>query len=352
MRISLRYIVLSIFILSYAPYVSAQTNTSNPFATNLSLGFVGDQVITLQEILNRDSTTRIASTGPGSPGNETRYFGTLTKAAVIRFQERYTTDVLAPVGLTQGNGFVGAYTRAKLNTLSVVPTDTVTNTTLTTPSSPLSVVSDISTPSLTPISATSPQNPNLQNIDLYIAAVKREGQKEGMSSSTLALIEDKIRIGAATTTDFRQQFFDEQQTLYMKKISADTVQSPLLAFFEKAFSFVTMPFVIEKAYAAMGLPFGGRITYVNPAICNCSPGVTQLFVALPSANPSQSNLLLDYIAGTEAFSFYNLPTPSVAALGAYVPTPGSCWLFIVDGCIPMPSEGEITPQTGSSLSPG
>ncbi len=50
-------------------------------------------------------------------GLVTGYFGPLTKAAVIRFQERFPEEVLSPWGLTQGTGFVGPTTRTKLNEL-------------------------------------------------------------------------------------------------------------------------------------------------------------------------------------------------------------------------------------------
>ena len=41
----------------------------------------------------------------------------MTKAAVIRFQEKYADEVLAPYNLTQGTGQVKTSTRAKLNEL-------------------------------------------------------------------------------------------------------------------------------------------------------------------------------------------------------------------------------------------
>lgn len=105
-------ICASVFLVGPTFFVFASLE---PFTQNLHQGDTGADVLRLQVFLNTDSATRIAETGPGSPGNETTYFGTLTADAVRRFQELHSVDILLPSGLSSGNGFFGSFTRAAVN---------------------------------------------------------------------------------------------------------------------------------------------------------------------------------------------------------------------------------------------
>ncbi|MBI5530989.1 MAG: peptidoglycan-binding protein [Candidatus Doudnabacteria bacterium] len=79
---------------------------------NLKLGAVSPEVKTLQQILNALGFT-IAKSGPGSSGQETEKFGSLTKQAVQQFQCQKNITCSGNEATT-GYGRVGPYTRAAI----------------------------------------------------------------------------------------------------------------------------------------------------------------------------------------------------------------------------------------------
>jgi hypothetical protein len=168
-------LLLPVLFASYPPSATADTTlTTCPtsFGKNLSLGMTHPDVKYLQQILNADSATRVATKGEGSLGKEGTYFGLKTFTAVVRFQEKYTSEILKPSGLTRGSGFVGFGTRAKLLGLcKTAPTPAATPT----PSTPIPEVgvakplpaSDPSTPVvITPMApvVTITQQPSSQTV--------------------------------------------------------------------------------------------------------------------------------------------------------------------------------------------
>ena len=79
------------------------------FTIDLQYGQTSDDIRYLQIFLK----ARGAEIYP--EGIVSGWFGPLTKKAVIRFQEKYASDILTPWDLTEGTGFVGKTTRAKIN---------------------------------------------------------------------------------------------------------------------------------------------------------------------------------------------------------------------------------------------
>ena len=84
----------------------------NNFNEDLSYGLRNDnRVKCLQEFLKNQ--------GPDiyPEGLVTGNFLSLTKTAIIRFQEKYASEILTPLSLFRGTGFVGLRTRDKINQL-------------------------------------------------------------------------------------------------------------------------------------------------------------------------------------------------------------------------------------------
>ena len=81
----------------------ANANVNASFKRDLRVGSTGEDAKALQAYLNGHGLT-VASSGAGSPGNETKRFGGLTRAALAKFQKS--------VGITPAYGYFGPKTRA------------------------------------------------------------------------------------------------------------------------------------------------------------------------------------------------------------------------------------------------
>jgi len=81
---SLRTGLVALIALLMTPFVASAADCD--FSRTLFVGEEGEDVRCLQEYLNASGFT-VATTGVGSPGSETTIYGSLTEAAVLRWQE-------------------------------------------------------------------------------------------------------------------------------------------------------------------------------------------------------------------------------------------------------------------------
>ncbi len=94
--------------------VTARSAISGTVDRLLKKGMTNPGVKVLQQILNSDPDTQIATSGTGAPGNESTFFGPGTLKAIQKFQVKHG---LAKPG-DDGYGNVGPKTRAKLNEIA------------------------------------------------------------------------------------------------------------------------------------------------------------------------------------------------------------------------------------------
>ena len=99
------------FLQEQLSQITGKSSSSFIFTSFLTLGSEGEEVRQLQQLL-KDQGSAIYP-----EGKVTGYFGSLTRKAVIRFQEKYASETLTPSGFVKGTGYVGPYTRKKLNSL-------------------------------------------------------------------------------------------------------------------------------------------------------------------------------------------------------------------------------------------
>lgn len=118
LQAQIQALLAQISTLSGGSTTTGGTCTGFTFTRNHKMGESGGEIMEIQKFLNKSADTQVSVTGAGSPGNETSYFGAATKAAAIKFQNKYAADILTPVGLTTGTGNWYASTRAKANMLN------------------------------------------------------------------------------------------------------------------------------------------------------------------------------------------------------------------------------------------
>jgi|GEM_PF-3094870 len=90
-------------------FVNSTVSAKCLFSRNLFWGIRGEDVLCLQRYLNKAGFL-IATAGPGSPGNETLYFGGLTKKALARWQSGN--------GVSPARGYFGPISKAKYAVLT------------------------------------------------------------------------------------------------------------------------------------------------------------------------------------------------------------------------------------------
>jgi len=202
---------LALALSFFAPSAQAAT-CPYTWSTNLKQGSSGADVKMLQMFLNQSADTQVAATGAGSPGNETSTFGGLTKAAVIKFQNKYTADVLTPNGLTTGTGFFGASSRAKANALctgstSTTPTPTPgTGLTVSAPTQPMNSLAPASA-SRVPFTKVTLTAGNDGDVTVNSIQVQRTGFGQDAAFQGVILIDDAtgMQIGVAKTFNSNHQ---------------------------------------------------------------------------------------------------------------------------------------------------
>ena len=189
------------------------------WSTSLNSGSSGADVMALQKFLNSDSATMIASSGVGSAGSETDYFGGLTVAAVAKFQNKYASEVLTPVGLSAGTGYFGSSSRAKANSLCAVASTPTTPSTPSTPSTPatgtgISVVGGSQpTATLAPDSAARVPFTNFivtagsdGDVVMDSVSIERSGlAPDAVFSGIVLLDSDGVQIGTSKTLNSNHQ---------------------------------------------------------------------------------------------------------------------------------------------------
>lgn len=369
MRISSYLLFFCFFCFSFLPVNSVFSVMISPIS-NLKLGDYGEDVLALQKILNLDQDTKIADIGAGSPGNETKYFGKATERAVIKFQEKYKNEVLIPVNLSFGTGYVGKLTLKKIKSISQshsliignknsyvgnIPVEKNTNkieivdnkTVLNKNSGNFVEVPIKDRKENIKISLTwdpeKEKNPNLENYDYSMSVINSVGLEQGYSKDDLLKVKKVIDEQLATTTNLQALFVKEN----LKNITSFVLpKDSFLSFYNGPFgSFRKVllgisDFVLPKVEAQVGMDYGARI--LTTFLCTCSGN--WLMTLMPMGI---GPVLLTHYSGAQSYMNFNVPFATYV-IGKYQPGGAPCMIIAFPSCITIPSQGMTTPFMGSS----
>lgn len=189
------------------------------FTRNLFRRTSGEDVKCLQTYLN-SAGFKLADAGPGSPGDETTFFGPLTQNAVSRWQAAQNVSPTA--------GFFGPISRAKYKAVIVVAPPAPTPTPTPTPPPTGGAVVSVAPVSSQPASTLVPQNaarvpftqmtlianPD-QDVTIRSVTIELHGFANTAALDRVMLIdENKLQIGNTRSFNAnRQAVFTEQFTL-------------------------------------------------------------------------------------------------------------------------------------------
>jgi peptidoglycan hydrolase-like protein with peptidoglycan-binding domain len=273
-------------------------STGYTFNTNLTVGAKGTDVMNLQKVLNMSADTKVAMTGAGSPGLETTTFGPATKAAVIKFQNKY--------GITPAAGYVGAITRAKLNSMNSGSTGGTTGG--TTPVAGALSVSAGSQPanSLAPQSAarvpftTVVLTAGAADVTVNSLTVERSGlAQDAVFSGVVLLKSDGTQIGIAKTLNSNHQAMVGEPWVIKAGTSqtvtvAGNMNSSLASYAGQVVG-LNVVAVNTSASVSGSLPVMGAMHTVNATL---TLGTAQLAVSSFDPNSSQTKEI-----GTTGYKF-------------------------------------------------
>lgn len=299
--------------------------TGYVFTRNLKQGDTGADVKELQKFLNRDAATMVAASGAGSAGNETMSFGPATKAAVIKFQNKYAASVLTPAGLTAGTGFFGSLSRAKANELNastggstggvVVPTGLTLNVALASDSPASSAL--VAGQAIANLAVFSFTNTSATEAKVTKLVLNRTGISADSTLSNVYLFDGATRISDAATVSTGKITVNNASGLFtvpagtVKKIS---VRSDIASGTSGQLVGVALAEVESTVAVSGSLPVSGAnhsvasatmgtvaLTYTGPSNATDNPG-TEVRVFEASAVVSTN------AAKLEALTFENRGT--------------------------------------------